>query len=102
MNRGIHSEQVRERIALRDDEFDDRLEHLGKKLLAERSRRVPPATDDKILASGARAQITSRMKGRGSLESVKIRRPPPLPPLPPTPPPGPLPPPVQEDEEDVF
>jgi uncharacterized protein YyaL (SSP411 family) len=42
---------VRKRINLRDDEFESKLSELRGKLLAEQRRRIPPATDDKILAS---------------------------------------------------
>lgn len=48
---GDHSRGEGERINLGDDEFKHKLDEMKEKLLAVRKHRVPPATDDKILAS---------------------------------------------------
>ena len=51
LNLGTHSEAVHERINLRPDEVAAKIRELKSRLLAERKKRIPPATDDKILAS---------------------------------------------------
>jgi uncharacterized protein YyaL (SSP411 family) len=50
-NLGIHSEPVPKRINLRPDEFEAKIREIKSQLLAERKKRIPPSTDDKILAS---------------------------------------------------
>jgi uncharacterized protein YyaL (SSP411 family) len=50
-NLGDHSDKVRTRINLRDDDFIAKLDEFKSRLLAERKKRIAPSTDDKILAS---------------------------------------------------
>lgn len=51
LNIGDHSAAERTRRALPEDQFASQLKQAGQKLLKVRSNRVPPSTDDKILAS---------------------------------------------------
>ncbi len=48
---GDHSDAEKKRLGLSDKEFASRLKSANDKLLAIRSERIPPSTDDKILAS---------------------------------------------------
>jgi len=50
-NRGEHSREVEKASDLSEERFHERLEELKNRLLADRKKRVAPATDDKILAS---------------------------------------------------
>jgi uncharacterized protein YyaL (SSP411 family) len=50
-NRGDHSDIVEKDSELKAEEFQAKLQELKNRLLAERSQRIAPATDDKILAS---------------------------------------------------
>jgi uncharacterized protein YyaL (SSP411 family) len=50
-NLGNHSTKTKDRSKLGDKEFTAKIEELISRLMAERKKRIPPTTDDKILAS---------------------------------------------------
>ncbi|MEZ5357922.1 MAG: thioredoxin domain-containing protein [Candidatus Zixiibacteriota bacterium] len=51
LHRGTHSYEVQKQLELDDAAMSDKVREASDKLLTARSRRVPPSTDDKILAS---------------------------------------------------
>ncbi|MDQ2718630.1 MAG: thioredoxin domain-containing protein [Bacteroidota bacterium] len=46
-----HEKNIAEKYDLTEDELNKKLSTLNKKIFAEREKRIPPATDDKILTS---------------------------------------------------
>lgn len=51
LHRGVHSSEAQKQLGLDDDEMAANVRRASQQLLAVRAERVPPSTDDKILAS---------------------------------------------------
>lgn len=51
LHRGVHSYETQKKLGLDDAEMSEKVRKATEKLLRVRDKRVPPSTDDKVLAS---------------------------------------------------